>query len=449
MSEPASFVIIRDGERRTYFDSWAHVFMYRNLVWGPEELDRWLRQESPDQESEDEHWSDDVCGGVVVDFDQRRLVWDGDDQSLEVPRVANVLRQLMAVSWPGYEIRYAARGVQDLVIAAGETKLAHALTVEDSDLLADLLDDRPETVLHASGRYEDDDEEDENGDEDEEEEEYDDGDDDDVAFFGNDELRAWITLINERGAVRHRHLSEISQDLFGGGKQSIEGLLKLDSAEVPAEKVVREGIWFDFGKRKIGVWGGPKLHTLLPMLQRNWKGWEVAWATGGYADQCAASGPSGIPMSDAEALASLTPKILSTKRFDLSTIFGAVGSSIKRTAIKATGCLAMLLSAPVVLFGLIAGQLKAALITIAIVCVGLTIAFKVIERRFKKKFTDGPIGEMTDRDKQRGGRATVAGPLDENERSKKLDQLLAAAGLPPLAVIANHVDPDNTFDGLM
>lgn len=424
MSEPASFVIIRDGERRTYSDRWAHVFVYRNLIWGPEELEQWLRQEP-----EDDQWNDDIHSGVVVDFDQRRLVWDGDDDALEVPRVANVLDQLLATSWPDYKIRYATRGLQDLAIAAGEIEIAEALSMDDSELLAA----HPKTIRDAVGQYDEDDDYEEGGE----------------PFIDEDGLRAWITLIDEQGAVRHRHLSRISQDLFTAKKASFGRLLELDAAEVPPEKVVREGMWFDLGKRKIGVWGGRKLPALLPILQRKWKGFEVTWANGGYADQCTASGPSGIPMSDAEALAKLTPKILSTKRFDLSTIFNAVGSSIKTTAIKATGCFAMVLSTPVVLFGLIAGQWKAALITIAIVCAGLIIVFKVIEYRFKKKFSGGPMGGLAERDKKHGRRATVAGPLNEKERSERLDQILAAAGFPTLAVIANDVDSDDSLEGML
>ena len=433
MSETASFVIIRDGERRTYSDRWAHVCVYRNLIWGPEELDQWLRQEPEDDQWDDD--IDDIYGGVIVDFDQRRLVWDGDDNALEVPRVANVLDQLLATSWPDYKIRYATRGLQDLAIAAGEIEIAEALSMDDSELLAA----HPKTIRDAVGQYDEDDYD------------YDDDYEEDGGepFIDENELRAWITLIDEQGAVRHRHLSRISQDLFTAKKASVGRLLELDAAEVPPEKVVREGMWFDLGRRKIGIWGGRKLQALLPILQRNWKGFEVTWANGGYADQCTASGPSGIPMSDAEALAKLTPKILSTKRFDLSTILGAVGSSIKTTAIKATGCFAMVLSTPVVLFGLIAGQLKAALITIAIVCAGLIIAFKVIEFRFKKKFSGGPMGGLAERDKKHGRRATVAGPLNEKERSERLDQILTAAGFPTLAVIANYVDSDDSLEGML
>lgn len=442
MSEPASFVIIRDGEKRYYYDRWAHSFLYRNLIWGPEELDHWLRQEAADDE-----WDDDICGGVVVDFDQRLLVWDGDDDDLRVPRVAKVLHQLLETSWPGYRIEYAARGVADLARAAGETDSAGGMSRENVATISDeFFNDRPHTIREALGIYDDDADEMDDVDADEDDD-FDEDEEDD--YLDDDASRAWVTLINEQGAVRHRQLSELSQDIFSGSKEAIRSLLSMDAAEVPAEKMVREGIWFDFGKRQIGFWGSHTSKLSLPHLQRGWTNWDVSWAEGGYADQCGVSGPSGIPMSDEEALAKLTPKILSTKRIDMSTILGAMGSSIKKTAVKATGCLALLLSAPVLIFGLIAGKLQAAAITIAIVWVGLAIVFKVIEYRFKKKFTDGPMAGLTARDSDRDTRPPVAGSLDATSRSQQLDRILAASGFPSLAVVSRHIDEDDALEGLL
>ncbi|EMI43057.1 putative membrane protein [Rhodopirellula sp. SWK7] len=434
LSEPAVFVVIRDQERRFYYDRWAHVFLFRNLVWGPDALDEWLSGEEV-QEDDEEDWFAESSGGAVIDHDRRRLVWDGDDHDLSVARVGKVLHELLRAAWPGYEVEYASRGITDLAIAAGVDVSEEGLIETDDDE----LEDRPSTVREAAGFY-DDDEPDEGDDEDLD-------DDDDLEEGGRDEMddettRAWVTLINEQGVVRHRQLDEISQDIIRGEKAAIRQLIELGAGDVPAEAVVTEGIWFDFGRREIGYWGNNAARRTLEPLRRGWRGWDIAWAEEGYSDQCRVSGPSGIPMSDAEALAKLTPKILSTKRIDLGSVLAMFGGKVKRTAVKATGCLTVILCIPVLLFGLIAGKMQAAMITILIVCVAVAIVFKLIERKFKRKFNDGPIGMHARQQGESGTRAPVAGPLDPTERRTRLEELLLAAGMPSLSEIEVHVSED-------
>ena len=78
MSEPAVFVLIRDGQRRYFADRWANAFLFREILWGPDELERWLTES---QEIDD--WTAEASGGVVVDCDNRKLVWYGDEAMLE------------------------------------------------------------------------------------------------------------------------------------------------------------------------------------------------------------------------------------------------------------------------------------------------------------------------------------------------------------------------------
>ena len=105
MSEPASFAIIRDGQKRYYGDRWASALLHRELVWGPEALETWILTLS-----ELDEWYDDVDGGVVIDFDRRRLVWCIAGEMLSVPKVAAIYGQLLAKAWPKYEIVSAATG---------------------------------------------------------------------------------------------------------------------------------------------------------------------------------------------------------------------------------------------------------------------------------------------------------------------------------------------------
>lgn len=151
-------------------------------------------------------------------------------------------------------------------------------------------------------------------------------------------------------------------------------------------------------------------------------------------------------MSDAEALGAIVPTILSTKRFDIGNMFGAMGGQLKKTAIKATGCLLMVICAPVLLFGAISGNWQAALITVAVVAVCVVIVFKVIEFKVKKKFAMPELQRNGDEDGEE--RAPVAGPMDESQRKARLEQMLKSAGFPPISEIEPHFSAE-TFDDLL
>ncbi|MFT5326165.1 MAG: hypothetical protein ACI8P0_004039 [Planctomycetaceae bacterium] len=291
------FVVIRDEEKRYYFDEWAGTFLYRELLWGPKELEKWLAAgEEVDYEPED------LNGGVVANFDTKRLTCHFAEGT-ELPRVQAVLQRLLEQAWPGFEVCTAVRGDVDLFAAAGSD-----IGSDDDD---EDLYDRPETVREAAGLY----------DEDEDDEVLDDDDDDD-GQDGDDEesVRAWVTLVDETGNVRHRQVGQLSIDLINGDESAIEQLVSLKAAEVPPEKVVSEGMWIRQTEREIGIWGGTPAARNFPRIQQSWPDWSVRWADNGYADQCETSSVPGVPMSDAEAIATITPAILSTKRFS----FGAM-----------------------------------------------------------------------------------------------------------------------------
>lgn len=415
MSEPAIFVLIHDGQKQYFADHWAHSSLHREIAWGPEALETWL---AADEEIDD--WSDEASGGVVVDFDNQRMVWYGEDSMLSVPRVAKVFDQLLQAAWPGYEIKYASRGLMDLAEAAGEPD------AEDYD---DELHSRSTSVRDAAGIYWDDDDEDE-------EVEYE---------FDEDNPHAWVTLIDSEGAVRHRRLSEVSSDLIHGHASGLNQLAELPAAEIPEESIVTEGMWIDQSCQEIGFWGNRKSVACFEQIQKSWEGWNVKWAEEGYSDQCSVSGPSGVPMTEEQALGKVIPTILSTQRLDARAIFGAMGGQIKKMAVKATGCLLLVICSPVLIYGAISGSWQAALITVAIVAAIVFTVFKVLETKFKRNFAVPSLQQ----EEEEETRPTAAGSLKESERRRVLDQILTKAGLPSLAKIEPHFDFENTLDGLL
>ncbi len=414
MSEPAIFGLIRDGETRYYADRCPVVFLHREIMYGPDDFEAWVTQLD-----ELEDWEEECSGGAVVDYDRRRLVWYGETQTLRIPRVVAVYNRLLQAAWPGFEIAFAPEGMKDLAAAVGADEMEEWYGEE-----------RPETVRDAAGLYDEEEDEEQTDDEEEDHERFDD-----------DEVRAWVTIVGTDGAIRHRHLGRLPEDLLARSDDPLQDLLDLPPDEVPAEGVLAEGMWIDEASQSLGVWGAHAIQKRVPDIQSGWEGWTVQWAERGYEQQCEVAGPVGIPLNDSEALAKILPSILTTKRFDMSTVMGAIGGGLKRTAMKATGCLLMVICLPLVIFGLVSGNWTAVIISIAATCAVVIAAFKVVEYKVKNSLM-GNMPMVND-----GGEAPpAAGPLDDSLRRQRIDQLLTAASLPCLADVEPLFPEENEFD---
>lgn len=410
MSEPALLALIRGDHTRVYGNRWAAVFLHRELMWGPDDFEAWVGQQ-PELELEDWETGD---AGAVADYDRKKLVWCGSPEALRIPRLSALYGRLLQAAWPGFEVVRSTVGCSDLsqclgLAATGEPYKPH----------------RPESIAEAARTA------DEVAAIADEEEAEDSGDRSADEPFGEDEIRAWVTILGADGTIRHRHLERLSADLLRGDADALSALAQLRPAAVPPEAVVAEGLWIDETKKTLGVWGDRALEQIeLPEIREQWSGWSVTWADGGYAEQCRACGLMGIPLSDAEALAKILPMILSTKQFDVSTVMGALGAGLKRTAMKATGCLLFVICLPLVVFGLVSGNWKAVGISIGITCLVVIALFKMVEYRFKRSFRNKVSGAEAD-----GKSPPAAGPLDASLRRQRLDALLARSHLPKLSEV--------------
>ena len=343
---------------------------------------------------------------------------------LNVPRVNDVYNRMLQAAWPGFKVAFAEEGMKDLAEALG----AEALGAEDGGVW--YPEERSETVREAALLDDDEDELDEE--EEEEEEEY--------GRFDEDDIRAWVTIVAADGTVRHWHLSELSEDLLQADGDPLQALMDLPPDEVPPEGVVAEGMWLDQAEKSIGLWGGYSLRARLPEMESAWDGWSIEWAERGYERQCETAGPAGVPLKDEEALAKVLPSILTTARLDVSTVIGALGGGLKRTAVKATGCLLVVICLPLVVFGLVSGDWTAVLISIAVTCAVVIAVFKVIERKVKNSL----MGKMAMKN-EGDGAPPAAGPLDEARRRQRIDRLLAAAGLPALSQVEPYFPEEDEF----
>lgn len=224
--------------------------------------------------------------------------------------------------------------------------------------------------------------------------------------------------------------------MLSGQPSVLAAFTDLEPVELPAEKFVIEGLLIDQQQQRIVYWGTGG-ERLVGKLQDGWTGWSVESLLDGYRQQCQASGLAGVSMSDAEVLGEFVPVLLSNKRFRLANLLGAMGGSLKNSAIKATGCLTMVLALPILLVALFTGLWKesgyALLTLVAIVVIG----FKVIEAKVKSK-VQGAFGESEAELEEL--RPPVAGPIEEAARRERMDQMLSACQLPPLAEIEPYFD---------
>ena len=413
MSVPAIFVFIQNGQKQYFYDRWAAPFFFRELLWGPNALYDWLTDEQ-----ELEGFTDDISAGVVVDFDLNRMVWFAEDEVLPIPRLESAIDRMFAANWPGFDVVYGFRGEADLAAAAHE---------DDADEYEsfDPLEERPE-FLELAGHVDPEQNALMNLAGDAELEDLD-------LQIQSDEPRAWVTLIDRGGSVGHRHVKELSQDLFLNRGNVLTRLDASLGDDIPDENVCTEGIWFDQSNNEIGIWGTRATQSLLDDLVNSWPGWNVRWHADGYSDQCAASGPMGKPMSDIEAIGRVMPILLSTERMDMGTVFRSLGGQLKQSGTRVAGCLVVVLSIPPMVFAAFTGNWKAAGMAIGIITLGVAIIFKLLERSVRKKFESFEQAKrIQDGDVDR---PAVPGPLDEQERRAAMDAILGKAGLPSLAAI--------------
>ncbi|MCA9050872.1 MAG: hypothetical protein KDA89_19175 [Planctomycetaceae bacterium] len=490
MSKPVAYsVVIRNGRKQRFEEIW--VTLYRELLWGPDAFVEWL-----EAGGETDYDPEELSGVAIVDMDSQTLQW-GEESSEPLPCVQVALHKLMQQAWPGFEITILSRGQMYKVVRSvarlegpaarhsdddddGEADDADAdaddddadadddarvpivITGLDDDLEDDSpanddfdddadeddqeydpFDYRPSTVREASGLYdedEDDEDEDEFSDDDEDVDE-DELDEDDESDWPS----AWMTIVDQNGKVRHRRIHQIPKDLLTGVRTAVQDLAQLKAAEVPAEEFVTEGFWINVKDRQIGIWGTHATLECFDTLQKSWPKWKVVWAVNGYSDQCTVSGIPGMPMSDTDVLVKFLAQVLSTKKMDFGDVLGAVGGGLKKTAVKATGCLVAVLSLPILLGGFFFGKLKESGYAIGALVVIVAIAFKVIEFRLKAKFKKAPFN-LPNAVSER--RPVVAGPLDPKKREEELDRLLTACNFPAVSELRPHF-PENPLEGLI
>lgn len=420
MIEPAIFALIRDGQTTLYSDPCGSAFFERNLVWGQDGLGQWLRGREPTDQ-----FDSDAEAGAVIDFDAKALLWYTDDDEVNHPRSVQLLDALIDHAWPDFEILYAD-GISDLQIAAGGS--INQLGDRAMRLRVDLdpLERRSDSI----------EEEIELGDELGDEFDLDDG---SLGF-------AWITILDQENVVHHRLIGEITLDVIRDERKPLERLIALPPYEVPAETNVMEGLIVDEASCEIRIWGSRNIRAVAKEMALAWPQWDVkAIDSDGYQQQCRISGPAGRPMSNAQALGSVIPVLLMTKRVDPAMVLGQIGKSVKGLVAKLIAFLTVLFCLPFAIFALVTGNWKSGGITIGIIVLLVTVVFKLIEAKWRRGFT-ATMQEVKRNAASQDDGSAVAGPTDSTNRRNELERLLRTADMPSIAEIEPHFK--NSFLGV-
>ncbi|MCO8120732.1 hypothetical protein NHH03_03210 [Stieleria sp. TO1_6] len=415
MIEPAMIALIRDGETTLFRDPCGSALFARNLVWGPNALEKWLRQRNPVDEF------DTACdAGVVVDYDANALLWYSTYGITNHPKSIQLLDQLIQQAWPDFEIIYATDGLSDLEIAAGQSINQPAdgvlrIHADGVDALSDRPDDLDEEADVA--------------------EQFDPDADDDGPV-------AWVTLLDEENVVHHRLLSELTLDLITNERAPLERLMGLPSTEIPAECSVIEGIWIDQSQHTLHLWGGRQISAVASAMTSAWGDWKVQLVPlDGYQQQCQFSGPAGKPFPVNQALGSVVPALLSNARIDPQLLLGEIGQSFKGVVVRIVRALTILFCLPFAIFALVSGNWKTGAITIGIIVAVVVIVFKWVEAKWRRGFAARmaavTAAQTTDDD---ATAESVAGPSDPQTRRTEVDAMLRRAGLPSVAEVQPHFE---------
>ncbi|MEV5754133.1 hypothetical protein AB0L00_40500 [Actinoallomurus sp. NPDC052308] len=245
MGHPAHFILVDDAGPRLYYDHWAADTIGDVLIAGPRSATRYVTAQRPCGERDDE-WLEEVSaeGGATIDHRARRLVFFGDDLMREMPARRAFLR-LLALTWPGWDVRWAYDGLGDLAEQAG---LGRAAVRRDAGREHPM----PEVPMPS-------------------------GEGDRVAHL--------VTVRDGTGALTAHPFARAGEHSAWQGPGLLDrlpdgGLTRLDLRVVP-----ESGLHMDVRTRTAEAWTAVAVPGLWPLPAELWPGWRVRFREDRYEEQ--------------------------------------------------------------------------------------------------------------------------------------------------------------------
>ena len=114
MGHRANYVLKYDSHCELYYAHWGAQVIDRDLFWGPERAERFIKMQTPATEVLSEVWCE---GGAGLDFEQQKLVIFGG-LGLWEPFKRAAWLSLVRESWHPWQVEWAHGGVLDLATLA-------------------------------------------------------------------------------------------------------------------------------------------------------------------------------------------------------------------------------------------------------------------------------------------------------------------------------------------
>ncbi len=265
---PAHIVVVDADGWRVYLDAEFGEFVFARLVAGPEVTSAHLAtlflEGSSTTAGPPVRFTDWYTTGVVIDETRRELRWfcSGSDVWSTSMLLRRLWLRLLAAMWPGWQIRWAYRGAEELAAYLEPDRYTltreydfwatQPITLDTGDALLD--DDEPLDRYRCGGGTL-------------------------VTVRHPDAtVRAWMIEDGSRGGHPAWAGQSLLDRLPGEGWASAR--LAVPSA----------GLHVDVAGRWVGIWTTTYIACLLGEIPRLWPGWRVVFWQDRYEEHAAAAG---------------------------------------------------------------------------------------------------------------------------------------------------------------
>jgi hypothetical protein len=243
MGARANFVLVDDAGWRLYYSHWAANEMCSALIAGPQAATRYItaQMEVPEREGQ---WLGDE-GGAVVDHRERRLIFYGDmNLTLELA-TKRVFMQLLASTWPGWNIDWAYDAIGDLAAHVGMDWEAVDGWIDDEER------DMPEWLVDAE----------------------------------TDWGCHLLTVVDSTGQLTAYPFMQSQCHTAWQGPGLLERLSAEGSPRVRLPFIPTSGLHLDVRDRTGGAWLDYTSTGLVPALADLWPGWQMEFWQDRYEEQ--------------------------------------------------------------------------------------------------------------------------------------------------------------------
>jgi hypothetical protein len=236
MGNRANLVIVEHGDWTLHYSHWAGCRMLDGLAFGPDFALRYIKSHRlcPQGEWTDPLWAD---GGALVDIDQRRLLFFGDELMTTMPERRAMLA-VLAMTWPDYSVGWAYGGTVEIAAYVGAE---HRWEVGR----------RGQKLKLARGR---------------------DGLCQVVSVVGTDRrVRLWPLWWGYSAAWQ--------------GPSLLNCLPGKGISRTRREMIPESGVHIDVPKQQVGAWVTTEARGLFDLLQDRWPGWQTDFWEDRYEEQ--------------------------------------------------------------------------------------------------------------------------------------------------------------------